>query len=101
MRVLTVNPGSSSVATWVDRLDMLVFTGGVAVDNPGLAGRIAGGLDVLGIRVVNRLLAAHGDRVVSLLGGLPRVLMITDRAELELAKQAEAVSGRIKWGVQS
>jgi acetate kinase len=85
----------------LDRLDMVVFTGGVAVHNPDLVAQVASGLEVFGIRVANRLLAAHGDRVVSPLGALPRVFMITDREELELAKQAEATMARIKWGVPS
>ncbi|MBP2328137.1 acetate kinase [Kibdelosporangium banguiense] len=90
-----------ALAASLDRLDAVVFTGGVAVHNPDLVAEIAGGLGVLGVRVVNRLMAAHGDRVVSPWGALPRVFMITDREELELAKQAEAAMARIEGGVTS
>jgi acetate kinase len=90
-----------ALAASLDRLDAVVFTGGVAVHNPDLVGQIANGLEILSIRVVDRLLAAHGDRVVSPLGALPRTFMITDREELELAKQAEEAMARIIRGVQS
>ncbi|MCE7004687.1 acetate kinase [Kibdelosporangium philippinense] len=88
-----------AMAASLDRLDAVVFTGGVAVHNRNLVGDITRGLEVLGITVVNELLAAHGDRVISPLGALPRVFVITDREELELAEQAEFAVARIKKGV--
>ncbi len=80
-----------AMAASLDRVDAVVFTGGVAVYNPDLVAEIAGGLEVLGVQVVRRLLAARGDRVVSPLGVLPRVFVITAREDLELARQAETV----------
>ncbi len=82
-----------AMAASLDRLDAVVFTGGVAVHNRDLVGQITRGLEVLGIRVVDELLVAHGDRVISPLGALPRVFVITDREELELARQAEITIG--------
>jgi acetate kinase len=79
-----------AMAAALDRLDALVFTGGVASYNPGLVREIAAGLGVFDVQVVRELLAAVGDRVVSPLGALPRVFVITAREELELATQAEA-----------
>nr|CTQ96963.1 Acetate kinase (EC 2.7.2.1) [Kibdelosporangium sp. MJ126-NF4] len=90
-----------ALAVSLDRLDAVVFTGGVAVHNWELVREIAQGLEVLNVDVVKRLLAAHGDRVVSPLGQLPRVFMIKDREELELAKQAELTMVRIEQGVTS
>lgn len=80
-----------AMAMALDQVDAIVFTGGVATYNPGLVAAIAAGLGVFGVQVVRRLLAAAGDRVVSPLGALPRVFMITAREDLELATQAEAV----------
>ncbi|TCO61976.1 acetate/propionate family kinase [Actinocrispum wychmicini] len=80
-----------AMAMSLDQVDAVVFTGGVATYNPDLVARIAAGLEVLGVRVVRGLLAAAGDRVVSPLGALPRVFVITAREDLELATQAEAV----------
>jgi acetate kinase len=98
-------------------LDAVVFTGGVAEHNPDLFA----GFGLFGVRVVRRLLAAGGDRVVSPLGVLPRmfpdvpagtegqgaraaagpVAVMAAREELELAGQAEAVVGRALCGVKS
>ncbi|SMD27135.1 acetate kinase [Kibdelosporangium aridum] len=84
----------AAVAASLDRLDAVVFTGGVATHNPQLLGEIVDGLGLFGMSAVHELLAAAGDRVVSPLGVLPRVLVITAREDLELAAQAEvAVAG--------
>jgi acetate kinase len=90
-----------AMAASLDRLDAIVFTGGVAEHNPDLVADVAAGLEIFGVRVVRRLLAARGDRVVSPLGVLPRVFMIGAREELELASQAEGVLARLRCGVTS
>ncbi len=73
----------AAVAASLDRLDAVVFTGGVATHNPQLLGEIVDGLGLFGMSAVHELLAAAGDRVVSPLGVLPRVLVITAREDLE------------------
>jgi acetate kinase len=90
-----------AVAVSLERLDAVVFTGGVAEHNPDLVADVAAGLEIFGVRVVRRLLVARGDRVVSPLGVSPRVFMITAREELELAGQAESVLARPRCGVNS
>jgi acetate kinase len=79
-----------AMAVALDRVDALVFTGGVATYNPELVREVAAGLTVFDVQVVKELLAAVGDRVVSPLGALPRVFVVTAREELELATQAQA-----------
>ncbi|MET0135585.1 MAG: acetate kinase, partial [Kibdelosporangium sp.] len=90
-----------AMAASLDRLDAVVFTGGVAVHDPDLVAGIAARLGVFGVRVVRRLLAAQGDRVVSPLGVLPRVFVITAREDLELARQAESTVAQSLCGVTS
>lgn len=80
----------AAVAASLDRLDAVVFTGGVATHNPQLLGEIIDGLGLFDVRAVHELLAAVGDRVVSPLGVMPRVLVVTAREDLELAAEAEA-----------
>jgi acetate kinase len=83
-----------AMAASLDRLDAVVFTGGVAEHNPDLVADIATGLGLFDVQVVRQLLAARGDRVVSPLGALPRVFVIGAREELELASQAEGAVDR-------
>ncbi len=81
----------AAVATSLERLDMVVFTGYAAVRHPELVAEVAHGLDVLRVRVTGRLVTGTGDRLVSPLAALPRVFVIADREELELARQARAM----------
>ncbi|WAL63279.1 acetate kinase [Amycolatopsis cynarae] len=78
-----------AAAMSLDRLDALVFTGGVAEHQPELVGEVAEGLGVLGVRTAPDRLAGRGDRLVSPRGAPVAVLVLTAREDLELARQAE------------
>jgi acetate kinase len=78
----------------LDRLDAVVFTGGVAEHQPGLIGEVVDGLPVLGLRTDPALLSRSGDRLVSPPGAAASLVVLTAREDLELARQAEKlVSG--------
>lgn len=73
----------------LDRLDAVVFTGGVAEHQPALLGEIVGNLPVLTLSTDNDRLADSGDRVVSPARAAVAVLVIQTREDLELARGAE------------
>lgn len=80
-----------AVAAALDRLDAVVFTGGVAEHQPGLVAELAAGTAVLGLTVDPDSVAGSGDRVVSRSGATPRVLVVTAREDLEIARQTTTV----------
>jgi acetate kinase len=77
----------AAVAVSLDRLDAVVFTGGVGEHQPALVAELARGLSLCGVRVDVDRLAAPGDRVVSPDGARVRVAVITAREDLEIARQ--------------
>ncbi|MEU0465221.1 acetate kinase [Amycolatopsis sp. NPDC006131] len=78
-----------AMAMSLERLDAVVFTGGVAEHQPAVVGEIVAGCALLGLTADPGKLAAEGDRVVST-GEVP-VLILTAREDLELARGAEAL----------
>ncbi len=79
-----------AAAMSLDRLDAVVFTGGVAEHQPGVVGEILAGCGVLGLRAA--LPAGNGDRVVRP-GDGPAVLVVTAREDLELCRGALSLVG--------
>ncbi|QRP42906.1 acetate/propionate family kinase [Amycolatopsis sp. FDAARGOS 1241] len=79
-----------ALATNLDRLDALVFTGGVAEYQPEVVAAVTAGLGVLGLRVAP-LERTDADRVISAPGSAAPVLIVRTREELELARGAEAI----------
>jgi acetate kinase len=71
----------------LDRLDALVFTGGVAEHQPALLAELCGRLGVFGVRVDPGHLAAEGDREVGRAHAPVRVLVVAAREGLEIARQ--------------
>ncbi|UOX90442.1 acetate kinase [Amycolatopsis sp. FBCC-B4732] len=71
----------------LDRLDALVFTGGVAEHQPALLAELCERLGVFGVRTDSGRLAADGDRQVGRAHGAVRVLVVSAREGLEIARQ--------------
>lgn len=82
-----------AAAMSLDRLDAIVFTGGVAEHQPGLIGELAGLLGLLGASVDPARLRGDGDRVISPDSAPVRLLCLRAREELELARGAEILLG--------
>ncbi|HET6504368.1 MAG TPA: acetate kinase [Amycolatopsis sp.] len=80
-----------AAAMCLDRLDAVVFTGGVAEHQPALLTELADGLSTLGLYVSPSRVANVGDRVVSADDALVTALVLTSREDLELARAAETV----------
>jgi acetate kinase len=83
----------------LDRLDVVVLTGGVAEHQPALLGELAGKLAVFGVWVDPVSLAARGDRVVSPVGAAVRVVVVTAREDLEIARQTACAAKELCEGV--
>ncbi|WP_236790890.1 acetate/propionate family kinase [Amycolatopsis sp. GM8] len=82
-----------AAAMSLDRLDAVVFTGGVAEHQPDLIGELVGGLSLLGLQIDTARLAGEGDRLVSPPGARVALFTITAREDLELAREATALLG--------
>lgn len=78
-----------AAAMSLDRLDAVVFTGGVAEHQPALLEELLGGLAPLGLTVSSSRVAGLGDRLINVDGAAVAALVITERIELELALAAE------------
>lgn len=78
-----------AAVTSLDRFDAVVFTGGVAENQPALVAELLNGLGALGIHGLPSRVADAGDRVVSVGGALVTVLVVAARVDLELARGAE------------
>jgi acetate kinase len=76
-----------AAAVSLDRVDVLVLTGGVAEHQPALLAGLIEPLRVLGMATDPTRLAGDGDRVVSPDGAAVRVLVVTAREDLEIARQ--------------
>jgi acetate kinase len=77
-----------AAAASLDRLDAVVFTGGVSEHEPELIGQLVAGLGVLGLTGKPESLREPGDREISPLGAQIKMFIVTAREELELARQA-------------
>ncbi len=75
----------------LDRVDALVLTGGVAEHQPRLIAELVRPLGVLGMATDPARLMGAGDRVVSPAGAGVRVLVVTAREDLEIARQVTGI----------
>ncbi|MFD8498421.1 acetate/propionate family kinase [Amycolatopsis sp. NPDC059657] len=82
-----------SMATSLDHLDAVVFTGGVTDHQPELIERLANGLSVLGVGPVR--VGGAGDRVISAPGARVAAMIVRTREDLELARGAELALARV------
>jgi acetate kinase len=80
------------LATSLDRLDAMVFTGGVGEHSALIRTRACIRLGLLGLP--QTLLPAHGDAVISEAAGGPAVVVVTAREDAEMAREARRVLGR-------
>lgn len=80
-----------AVAMSLDRLDAVVFTGGVAEHQPALLGEFLDGMGLLGLSADADRLGGEGDRSVNPTHEVVAVLVIRAREDLELAREAEEV----------
>ncbi len=76
-----------AVSASLDRLDALVFTGGVAEHQPGLIADLINSLRLYGVSVDQMRAHGTGDRVISPAGARVPVLVITAKEDLEMARQ--------------
>src|SRR6202166_872299 len=79
------------LATSLDRIDALVFTGGVGEHSALIRSRVCSRLSVLGLP--ETLLPADGDAVIGPAGGRPAVVVVTAREDAEMAREARRVLG--------
>ncbi len=77
------------LATSLDRLDALVFTGGVGEHSALIRTRVCAGLRLLGLPEM--LLAADGDAVIAPQSHQPAVVVVTAREDAEMAREARAL----------
>ncbi|ONF73618.1 acetate/propionate family kinase [Amycolatopsis keratiniphila] len=80
-----------AMAVALDRLDAIVFTGGVTAHQPELLGQLAESLGVLGIAVDSARCLGEGDRVVSPEGAMVTAFALGTGEDVELARDAEDV----------
>ena len=75
----------------LERLDAVVLTGGVAEHQPALMAELVDPLGVFGMATDSARLAGTADRLVSPAGAAVRVLVVTAREDLEIARQTTHV----------
>ncbi|EME55105.1 acetate/propionate family kinase [Amycolatopsis decaplanina] len=80
-----------AMAVSLDRIDAVVFTGGVTEHQPELIARLAGGLGVLGISVDPARCLGDGDRLISPDDAPVAVFAMETGEDVELARDAESV----------
>ena len=86
--------GIAAMASSMDGLDALVFTGGVGENAPTVRGMAIERLSFLGLAVdAHRNEEGSGDREIGPAGSTPSVLVVESREELEIARQVRAVIG--------
>jgi acetate kinase len=78
-----------AAAMSLDRLDAVVFTGGVAEYQPELIDSVISGLSVLGLGPAGASHQGVGDRVITAEGTDVAALIVVPREDLELARGAE------------
>jgi acetate kinase len=86
-----------AVSASLDRVDAVVLTGGVAEHQPDLVAALVEGY---GLAVDADRLRGRGDRIVSPVGAAVRVLVVTAREDLEIARQATTVMTVQRQGVR-
>ena len=85
-----------AAAMSLDRLDAVVFTGGVAEHQPDVIASVLDGLGVLGVRSGGAPSTdTDADRIVSAPDSPVPALIVVPREELELARGAEDVVARL------
>jgi acetate kinase len=77
------------LATSLERLDALVFTGGVGEHSALIRKRVCAGLRLLGLP--EELLAADGDAIIGPPSPRPAVVVVTAREDAEMAREARAL----------
>jgi acetate kinase len=80
-----------ALATSLDRLDALVFTGGVGEHSALIRGRVSARLALLGLP--ETLLGADDDAVISIDRHAPAVVVVTAHEDVEMAREARRVLG--------
>jgi acetate kinase len=83
--------GIAAMAAAIDGIDALVFTGGVGENAPEIRRRAIAGLGFLGARIGEDRNAAAGDADISPADSPVRVLVVTAREDLEIARQVREV----------
>jgi acetate kinase len=82
------------MASALDGLDALVFTGGVGEHSTQIHARATGGLGFLGVTVdAARNAQSQADREIGGQGAAVRTLVLTAREDIEIARQIRAVPG--------
>lgn len=81
----------AAVAASLDRVDALVFTGGIGEHSELVRGRVCAGLRVLGILLVDA--PASGDAVIAMPAGGPAVVVVTAREDAEMARETRRLLG--------
>ncbi len=82
----------AAMAAAMDGLDVLVFTGGIGEYHPQIRAAAADGLGFLGVRVDADRNQAAADAEIGDPAAAVRVLVVTAREDLEIARQARAVA---------
>ncbi len=77
----------SSVAASLDRLDAIVFTGGVGENAPEIRDRICAGLRVLGVVAPRVTIPPEGDAVISDPAARVTILVVRAREDLEISRE--------------
>lgn len=78
-----------AVAASLDRIDALVFTGGVGEHSALVRSRVCACLQVLGIPAM--LAPAEGDTVIAMASSGPAVIVVTAREDAEMARETRRV----------
>jgi acetate kinase len=88
----------AAMAAAMNGLDVLVFTGGVGEHSARVRAAAAGGLEFLGVSVDPAQDGVSSDADISGPGPV-RVLVVTAREDIEIARQARAVlAGQVRAG---
>jgi acetate kinase len=85
----------ASMAAAMDGLDALVFTGGIGEHQPQVRVEAAAGLGFLGVAIdpARNDAAVGGDTEISAASAKVRVVVVTAREDIEIARQARAALG--------
>jgi acetate kinase len=83
----------AAMAAAMNGLDALVFTGGIGEHHPPIRAAAAAGLGFLGIRLDDERNQATADAEIGQRAGAVRVLVVTAREDLEVARQVRDVLG--------
>lgn len=86
----------AAMAAAMNGLDVLVFTGGVGEHSPRIRAAAAAGLEFLGVSLDPKRNGQTSDADVSGAGPV-RVLVITAREDVEIARQARAIVMASSW----